>query len=233
MRLADQKYLLDGNDPKMLIVPCMTLKEANEWRGEGYQAVVLAGLPDLTGSAPPARRRKTPGKGFWKGSNEHECFPRKICGHSTQKVTPAQEMQMLEKARIGLQEAVLGLAHYAKQMASDAKKGSPVPKAHANPEKPVLFVKFGSLQEVPKDLHPAPDPELLLSKAATIWGKMTNFATIANGSMADDEEEEDSLDEVAEEVFYEKYRNSSAPPIPMEISVVSPGDLVEPAVGRA
>ncbi|CAB9518014.1 expressed unknown protein [Seminavis robusta] len=123
MRLADQKYLLDGNDPKMLIVPCMTLKEANEWRGEGYQAVVLAGLPDLTGSAPPARRRKTPGKGFWKGSNEHECFPRKICGHSTQKVTPAQEMQMLEKARIGLQEAVLGLAHYAKQMASDAKKG--------------------------------------------------------------------------------------------------------------
>ena len=64
---------------------------------------------------------------------------------------------------------------------------------------------------------------------------MTNFSMIANEITAeDDEDEEDSLDEVAEEAFYEKYhRNSSALPIPMEISVVSPGDLVNPAVGRS
>jgi len=259
IRLADKKYLLDGNDPKMLIVPCMTLKEANEWRGQGYQAVVLAGLPNLTGSAPPAYRdydaEKLPARAFGRAAMNTDAFLERYA--DTQKVTPEQEMKMLEKARIDLQEAVLGLAHYAKQMASDAKKGlleglqkstieafesigaslpkeAPVPKVHANPKKPVLFVKFGSLQEVPKDLHPAPDPELLLSKAATIWGKMTNFAMIANGSVTDDEEEEDSLDEVAEEAFYEKYhRNSSAPPIPMEISVVSPGDRVKPPVGRS
>ena len=106
---------------------------------------------------------------------------------------------------------------------------APVPQSLPDPNKPVLFVTLGSLQEVPKDLHPAPDPLLLFSKAATIWGKMTNFSMIANEITAeDDEDEEDSLDEVAEEALYRKYHK--APPIPMEISVASPEDR---AVGSA
>ena len=37
-------------------------------------------------------------------------------------------------------------------------------------------------------LHPAPDPLLLLVKAAAIWGRMTGVELIANGEEEDDDD---------------------------------------------
>ena len=125
LRLENQKFLLDGDAPYMLIVPCMTLKEANEWRGEGYKAVVLAGLPNLTCSVPDAYDNydttRRPAYVSSKVRMATDAFRERYA--ATHRMAPEQEKLMLEKARIGLQEAVLGLAHYAKQMASDAEKG--------------------------------------------------------------------------------------------------------------
>ena len=44
-----------------------------------------------------------------------------------------------------------------------------------------------------QQFHPAPDPLLLLAKAAVVWGKMTGFEIIANG-----EEDDDAFDGLEE-----------------------------------
>lgn len=54
LRLHDQKKLMDGNEPCMLIVPVVDLEKANKWRGEGHSAIVLIGKPQ--GFAEPDSR---------------------------------------------------------------------------------------------------------------------------------------------------------------------------------
>lgn len=48
---------------------------------------------------------------------------------------------------------------------------------------------------------------------------------LAAGEPADDKEDHDSLDELAEQAYLERFRNTSTPAIPKEISVVSPGGV--------
>jgi len=82
----------------------------------------------------------------------------------------------------------------------------------------VLFLDFGAVDE--QGTHPAPDPESLLAKAATTWGKTNDVEILANGGEPTDDEY--GLDEVAEETFYENFRSSKTQ-VPNEISVVTPG----------
>jgi hypothetical protein len=156
------------------------------------------------------------------------------------KTSQEEKRKQLEKARTGLEQAVLGLSEYVKGMSKTdlgflQEKNQKILKERSNglssievsvpkslhvPEKPVLFLDFGSVDQ--KDVHPAPDPELLLAKTATIWGRMNGVTILANGDPEDDEDSVDSLDELAEETFYENFR-SSTPQIPNEVSVVTPG----------
>lgn len=93
-------------------------------------------------------------------------------------------------------------------------RAPPTRGAVATPTRPLLFVTFAD-SAAETELHVAPDPLLLLAKAAVVWGKLTSGTILATGLLADDDDT-DSLDELA---FYE----SITPSIPKEISVVTPG----------
>ena len=240
IRLQQQGYLLDGNAPTLLIVPCMTVERANKWKGEKYKAVVLAGLPCLDSNAPKAYEDAYAGlslgeiaagvaeKGRLDSHLAKQCF--KNLGLSKN-----EQESLLTMARQGLEGAVLGLTEFVKgasgnnQMPEELSKrftdvlkdGVLTPKRLATSrEKPVRVVEFGDLHD--RDVHPAPDPLLLLAKAATVWGKMVGVTLLVGGKPEEDEEDSDSLDEVAEEDFLERFRSSSSE-IPKVISLVTPG----------
>jgi hypothetical protein len=241
IRMRLHGTVLDGRTPTMLIVPCMTLKEANGWRGEGYKAVVLTGLPqgvsnmsqDYVNQAPDAA------ESFKAAGMITEGFQQRF--EESPQIGDEEKMRLLANARQGLEETVLAFTEYVKGIGekdlSDLQEGNRhiltqrsgslgsqvlVPESlSAVPKKPVLFLDFGTVDS--KDIHPAPDPELLLAKASVVWGKMNGVTILANGETTDDSEC-DSLDELAEELFCDQFR-SGLTPIPNEISVVSPGLL--------
>jgi hypothetical protein len=53
LRMKGQGIAIDGETPKMLMVPCMTLEAARRWKGEGYKMAVLTGLPHGQTNSPP------------------------------------------------------------------------------------------------------------------------------------------------------------------------------------
>lgn len=244
LRLQQQGKVMDGTTPLLLIVPCMTLQEAKGWRGEGYKALVLAGFPDgitnipqdyLEDASATVDAKRLASEAFMHANMTNRELRHRY--ENSIKVSPEEKARHLEKARTGLEQAVLGLTEYLKGMKKrdlkdlqhenqtklkERSQSLPgqvaVPKTRAPLDKPVLFVDFGILDQA--GTHPAPDPVLLLSKAANVWGTMTGFTILANGQLADDEDCE-SMDEAAEEDFCMSFRNSALP-IPKEISVVSP-----------
>ena len=254
IRLDSQKILLDGKVPTLLIVPCMTLERANAWRGEAYKALVLTGFPDEMEKIPIVYTEEYMGMdtsriaelAYQKSGMSSKEFQEKY--ESSPEITPKEKETLLEKARQGLEDAVLGLSEYVKglkgldeeewkslqpsnqkllQERSDAFskfKEVLVPGAKGDdlPDKPLLFVEFGTAGDI--DSHPAPDPELLLAKAAIVWGKLIGMTILAGGGL--DEEDCDSLDEAAEADFYHKFRTPQALKgtlqVPTEISVETP-----------
>ena len=242
IRLEQQGLLLDGGAPTLLIIPCMTVKDANKWNGDKYKAVVLAGLPGLDSIVPEAYSMAYPGLSHEKiaaRSARHANLNSDDARRCFDKLGLSQQQQkaLLTTARQGLEEAVMGLTEFVKgasgnnQMPEELSKrftdvlkdGVFAPKSIAKvPPKPVLIVEFGSLNN--REVHPAPDPLLLLAKAANVWGKMVGVTILANGKLEDEEDSAslDSLNEVAEADFLERFRSSS-PQIPNEISVVTPG----------
>ena len=242
LRLQQQRNVFDGNKPLMLIVPCMTLEEANSWRGEGYTVVVLTGFPHGIANIPQEYAdaysnvdgKKMACEAFKQADMGNRDFRKRY--ENSDRICQEEKADLLQKARMGLEEAVLGLTEYVKGLKekdlSDLQDETqkrlkersrllsgievPVPKSLPVPEKPVLFLKFGSLGQ--SNAHPAPDPELLLAKAATVWGVLNGVSILANGQL---DQDCNSLDEAAEEYFCASFR-SSMPQIPKEISVVSP-----------
>ena len=81
----------------------------------------------------------------------------------------------------------------------------------------MLFVDFGPQTGGNGLSHPAPDPLLLVTKAGTVWGRMTSFQLLASAEEPTDEE--DSLERLAEEAWLAKFGSRPAPPVPTVISV--------------
>lgn len=97
------------------------MQEANEWKGEGYKAVILTGLPLGNNSSPLPQEYQTayPGKPNEKiaraaftraemnGLDFRERYER------APRLSKEDENFHLEKARQGLEAAVLGLTAYS------------------------------------------------------------------------------------------------------------------------
>lgn len=247
IRMMGQEFLFDGRKPRMMVIPCMSLKNATEWRGEGYKAVVLPGLPHGLSYVPDEYKdlkyETLPFKAFKEAGMDDDSFIERFLG--SPQIAPAEANQCLSEARSGLEDAVLGLCEYVKGMpkrdldclqktsrdALEARSEKfigmssfPIPKQRSiAPEKPILIIEFGSQEERGK--HPAPDPELLLARAATVWGNMNDLQLLAAGEDDDEDDESESLDRMAEEAYCEQFL-CSAPKIPTEISVVTPGAVL-------
>jgi hypothetical protein len=45
VQMKGHKWALDGEEPQLLLIPCMMLQEAKDLTGRAYDAIALAGLP--------------------------------------------------------------------------------------------------------------------------------------------------------------------------------------------
>jgi hypothetical protein len=243
LRMMGQGSVLDGASPTMLIIPCMTLKEAKEWIGGGYKAVVLTGLPKTQSppTGPYAKlnrgdRAKQARQAFVRAGMATEDFQTRYS--DTTEIDGPEQVRELERARTFLKDCMLGLSRYVANMAGadlaslqpanqtalfergrNLGDQAPIPTTidTTPPTKPLLFIDFGSHNNDRK-MHPAPDPLLLCAKACSAWGVMNGYKILASGEPAEDEQ--DSLDELAEQTYLEM--QDVAPPIPEHIMVVVP-----------
>ena len=110
----------------------------------------------------------------------------------------------LSEATVTELSPVHGTMHQAWTRLGKESKHCHVPAAMDPPKipkdrRPVCLVTFGNPEDEAK--HPAPDPLLLALRAANIWGKLTDFALLANGSSEDADISEDDM--IAEAAYYE------------------------------
>ncbi|KAG7372731.1 hypothetical protein IV203_018874 [Nitzschia inconspicua] len=186
IRFDKQKTRLDGQDPTVLIVPVMTLDDAKNWRGEGYSAICLAGYPS--------------------GKEVNIA-----CDFLRAAVLALHDMI----ANLSQDELTLGVDpnHKANTLLQASEKARDLLCKVPGPitplgEKPVCLITFGGHEDV--DMHPAPDPLLLVLKAANIFGIMAGMTMLANGP-SDDDSDISMGDIIEEEAFLEARERALRP----------------------
>lgn len=233
MRLQGQAGILYGEKPRMLIIPVMTLDAAKDWRGEGYEAAVLVGLPEshiplgytldegdeATVYTDMALTTKKVYRDLKSGTGVLLTYPE------------ATESQKMLTACASLSQSVLGMAQYVrslvscdlsllqtknqtllKQRSQSKSADVIVPQYESGRDKPVLFVRFGS-QRGDEDVntHPAPDPLALLCKAANGWSYMVGQKLLVNSEPPDLDDYDYELKELDDHAEQEYFWNLSQP----------------------
>ena len=195
--LAQQKHLIDGENPKMLVVPLLQLDQIHSWAGTGYDAVVLVGEPDS----------ETPVDNPMTDEDVHEAFV--AARMNNDDIKTAEPQQVIHAAGI-LKDGVVALAEMLLSMsenelnavqAVDQKSTERLRKARQNltnsgggvnvpdvindniakDDCRVMLVSFSAHSEDEPPHHVAPDPLLLLLKAANVFGRLTGMDFLANG----------------------------------------------------
>lgn len=226
LRLQGQAGVMDGEQPKMLILPAMTLDDAKAWRGQGFMAAVLVGLPDSDdplGYILDEESEKTVYTDI--ALNTSKLYEELKKGNGALLTLPKdEENDHIQKACEALMATVLGMAQYVWTLAScdlsllhaknqillkDRSKSRKaevyVPQLNRCGEQPILFVRFGNQTGDEMDLHPAPAPLGLLCKAANGFSLMVGQKLLANTQppvLTDYEYELQELDNCAELEYF-------------------------------
>ena len=195
--LAQQKHLIDGDSPKMLVVPLLSLDQIRSWAGTGYDAVVLVGEPDS----------ETPVDNPMSDEDVHQAFL--AARMNNDDIETAEPEQVIHAAGI-LKDGVVALAEMLLSMSEneldavqvvDLKSAERLRKARQNltnsgggvnvpdvindnitkDDCRVMRVSFSAHSEDEPSHHVAPDPLLLLLKAANVYGRLTGMDFLANG----------------------------------------------------
>ena len=193
--LKSQKQHIDGQRPKMLIVPIRSCDQVVGWKGEGYSAVVLVGEPEIDVPLPEELLVSEEKK---KEVYRESRLNRESTADS-QDVTQACNLlrdgvlALAEMIRSISDEDLLGVSAENKQSAerlrsSREKIGDTIlVPGMINETVPsnckVLKITFSA--QTDNEGHPAPDPLLLLFKAANVWGRMIGVHFLANGKIPD------------------------------------------------
>ncbi|KAG7345692.1 hypothetical protein IV203_033223 [Nitzschia inconspicua] len=227
IRLHNQKNALDGNSdrkkPNLLIVPVMTLQGAKDWRGEGYSAICLAGYPresflDVMEASSVYKDIGLSDNDLLTVKHTRDAKPEEV----------SMACDFLRAAVLALQDMIASLSkddlsycenpnenvnkkplHEASEEAQKlfCKVPAPVQK-HDEAEKPVCLITFGDQKDA--DMHPAPDPLLLVLKAANIFGIMAGMKMLANAS-SDSDSDVSTGDIIEEEAFLEAREQALRP----------------------
>jgi len=191
--LQFQKQSIDGEEPGMLIVPIMSVEGVQSWKGKGYKAIVLAGLP----------HEETPQ--LYK-INEPKCY-----ANAGFKTAHSKNIAKIEDVRTAcdlLKTSVLAMAEMVRALRDEdleplndnAKKNLKtnrdrigdtvlvpdlVDESATKLGKGIRVYKACFTDHDSNEGHPAPDPLLLAHKAANVWGRMTGLKFLANGEIPD------------------------------------------------
>ncbi|KAG7369487.1 hypothetical protein IV203_027233 [Nitzschia inconspicua] len=217
IRFANQKNRLDGKTPTVLIVPVMTLDGAKKWRGEGYTAICLAGYPktnpvSIMDASAVYLDIKLASKSLLDNTHPRDAKREEVdiaCDFLRAAVLALHDMI----ANLSQDELNLGMVRKDNplQEASEEARNLlckvPVPVEPLG-EKPACLITFGGHDDV--DMHPAPDPLLLVLKAANIFGIMAKMKMLANGS-SDDDSDISMGDIMEEEAFLEARERALRP----------------------
>ncbi|KAG7372693.1 hypothetical protein IV203_018836 [Nitzschia inconspicua] len=219
IRFEKQKDYLDGTNPTVLIVPVMTLDGAKNWRGEGYSAICLAGYPsgspfDVINVSNIYTEIKLGSKSLLENQHPRDAKPEEVniaCDFLRAAVLALHDMI----ANLSQDELTLGKNPNHKdntlqQASEEAQNLSCKVPGPVTPlgEKPACLLTFGGHEDV--DMHPAPDPLLLVLKAANIFGIMAKMKMLANGS-SDDDSDISMGDIIEEEAFLEARERALRP----------------------
>ncbi|KAG7345809.1 hypothetical protein IV203_033340 [Nitzschia inconspicua] len=219
IRFANQKTCLDGQTPTVLIVPVMTLDGAKKWRGEGYSAICLAGYPknNPVSVVDPSNvyvNIKLASKSLLDNTHPRDAKREEVdiaCDFLRAAVLALHDMI----ANLSQEELNLGMVpnrkdnplQEASEKARDLLCKVPVPVKPLG-EKPACLITFGGQMDL--EMHPAPDPLLLVLKAANIFGIMADMKMLANGS-SDDDSDISMGDIMEEEAFLEARERALRP----------------------
>ncbi|KAG7339030.1 hypothetical protein IV203_022678 [Nitzschia inconspicua] len=218
IRFDKQKTRLDGQDPTVLIVPVMTLDGAKNWRGEGYSAICLAGYPSgspfgVIDASNIYTDIKLGSKNLLDDEHPRDAKPEEV----------NISCEFLRAAVLALHDMIANLSQEELRFcANPNQKTNPLQQASEEAqnllckvpvpvsplgEKPVCLITFGG-EDV--DMHPAPDPLLLVLKAANTFGIMAGMTMLANGP-SDDDSDISIGDIIEEEAFLEARERALRP----------------------
>lgn len=194
--LAQQKYLIDGASPKMLVVPVLPLEKIRDWDGAGYDAIVLVGEP----------YSDTPVDNPMADEQVHSAFSAaRLTNDDIRTALPS----LVKDAASTLKAGVVALAEMLLSLNDnelhdidtvDKESAKRLRKARGNlvTQKSVLvpdfindsvkegdcrvkLVSFRAHSDDELPSHVAPDPLLLLFKAANVFGRLTGMEFLSNG----------------------------------------------------
>ncbi|KAG7340915.1 hypothetical protein IV203_024458 [Nitzschia inconspicua] len=193
VRMFNHQLIFDGQFPKAILIPTMSLESAKTWKGEAYSAIFAVGLveTDCDDDNDVSMHHRAV-RLNWLEEEVYKC------------IRDASAIE-IENARITLTHAVLAMRDFMRHSnAASRINDFDIPKTcqdhlyqshkHANEttyplpqkveatenQKPLCLVQFGSFDD--EDKHPAPDPLLLAFKAAAIWGMVTDKRLLSNGA---------------------------------------------------
>ena len=225
LRLRNQATHFDGlhnSHPSVLIVPIRTVEDAREWKGEGYEAVVLIDsksrlIKDKHAVVSAIRMQEL---GETATSLEIGRARRllaetvKLLAKLLQDNVEADHSFFTDKHKKLLNE------HYGALLVVDGSRRVSIPY-HPDDnyeDKKVRKIRFvGQFDHG----HPAPDPMLLAIKAAICWSTFHNERLLAGGAVEDDISERSAE---AEEYFLHLRKEvQRSQPFPItSISIVNP-----------
>lgn len=196
--LTHQKHLIDGMKPQMMVVPVLSLDEIRDWDGKKYNAIILVGEPNSDTSVDNPMT----------DDEIHMAFQSaRLVGDTLVSAAPEQVKDaaaVLKEGVIALGEMILSMnpGELDQVETFDRASAERLRKARASLENcggvqvpevmsenleendcRVLLVPFdGHNEEQPRG-HVAPDPLLLLLKAANVFGRLTGMNYLANGTI--------------------------------------------------
>ncbi|KAG7369593.1 hypothetical protein IV203_027339 [Nitzschia inconspicua] len=226
IRLHNQEKTLDGKSdrkkPSLLIVPVLTLQGAKDWRGKGYSAICLAGYPRESVFDDIDTKGVYNDIGLADSNLLTARHPRDA---KPEEVSMASDL--LRAAVLALQDMIGSLSEddlsYCENPNENVNK-KPLREASEEAQKllckvpgqlpkheteqPVCLITFGDHDNA--DMHPAPDPLLLVLKAANIFGIMAGMKMLANASS--DSDSDISIGDIIEEEAFLEAREQALRP---------------------
>ena len=225
IRLQGQAFCFDGTKPFCMIVPSMTLREVKAWRGSRYTAICFVGHPQGSPFDPAAN-----GIYFKDIGLADESLMSIDHTRDANRAELKLACNLLEEAVLALSDMIANLSDDEISFANADEKSNivdtplfkarekaqenicKVPMLLPSSNKPACLISFGSHDaKEDKNMHPAPDPLLLVLRAANTFGMLAGMKMLAASSSDDDDDNISEGDIMAEEAFLEAREQSLRP----------------------
>jgi hypothetical protein len=208
VRLPLQGTYFDRS-PCFFIIPCLPLAAVKAWNGGSYSAIVVAGSWDGI-EACNVYRDVMPRRALSLASVDQVNIARELLTDTVLALAYSFHHRRERMTDGANPETITALHHLADIYKPAGPNGEgiivPVKLQHDLPDMRIGLIKYVAHDGEPG--HPAPDPMLLVIKAAINWSWRNNQKMMAEG---EPEEAEDELDILEEERYLAFHQDSCRP----------------------